>query len=197
MSAFVIQPALPTSELLPVVLSGAGYAEIVELFDGIFSHLMNAIDFGAGIDGQVSNWGYRNGALVYFDVTTPLLRGEDGEERFDPDHLLASLPWVLRGFVRRFMAESIIDTYHNRRTSILNVLGNLIKERLRRILPVALQRANRFLDAPATEGEVERYYGSDARLWEFLFRIRRLDRLWQLKVRRRPYPFLLPGPTDR
>jgi hypothetical protein len=32
---------------------------------------------------------------------------------------------------------------------------------------------------------------------ELLQRLRRADRWWQRTVRRRPYPFLLPGRIDR
>jgi hypothetical protein len=34
-------------------------------------------------------------------------------------------------------------------------------------------------------------------MWALLQRARRVDRAWQRHVRRRPYPFLLPGPVDR
>jgi hypothetical protein len=45
--------------------------------------------------------------------------------------------------------------------------------------------------------EVARDYASDARQWELLLRLRRADRWWQQRVRRREYPFLLPGPITR
>ncbi len=34
-------------------------------------------------------------------------------------------------------------------------------------------------------------------MWALLLALRRLDRFWQLKVRRRAYPFLLPGRIER
>jgi hypothetical protein len=48
-----------------------------------------------------------------------------------------------------------------------------------------------------TVADVRRYYRSDARLWALLLRIRTLDRSWQRRVRRRPYPFLLPREIER
>lgn len=48
-----------------------------------------------------------------------------------------------------------------------------------------------------TAGDVRRYYARDARMWALLLGLRRLDRWWQLNVRRRPYPFLLPGRIER
>jgi len=44
---------------------------------------------------------------------------------------------------------------------------------------------------------VRRYYRSDARLWELMLRLRRADRWWQRRIRRRTYPFLLPGHIER
>ncbi len=195
-AAYIVQPALDRDLLAPEVL-GAGHDRATELFDEIFAHLVNAIEAGAGFDAQIANWALSNETLVYFDVTTPLLRNEAGSNRLDARVFLASLPWALRGFVRRFLVDSIIDTYHQIRTAMLDVLGNLIKERLRSLIPTALRQANRRLADPITMDEVERFYRRDARLWEFLIRLRRLDRAWQLRVRRRPYPFLLPGRIDR
>ena len=79
----------------------------------------------------------------------------------------------------------------------LDLTGNLLKERLEGWLPPFLDRFNAHLDEPLTEDEVRRHYRSDARLWSALLRIRRLDRAWRRRVRRRPYPFLLPGPIER
>ena len=42
--------------------------------------------------------------------------------------------------------------------------------------------------------EVRRYFVRDRRLWLLMQRLRRADRAWQRRVRRRPYPFLLPPP---
>ncbi len=55
----------------------------------------------------------------------------------------------------------------------------------------------RVVEPPITSEEAERYYRDDARMWELLQRLRRADRWWQRTVRRRPYPFLLPGRIAR
>jgi hypothetical protein len=34
-------------------------------------------------------------------------------------------------------------------------------------------------------------------MWGLLQRLRRIDRSWQRRVRRRQYPFLLPGKVER
>ena len=64
-------------------------------------------------------------------------------------------------------------------------------------LPSFAEAANRVVSPPITVREVRAYYRGDARLWTLLQALRRADRWWQLKVRRRPYPFLLPGKIER
>ena len=111
--------------------------------------------------------------------------------------LLASLPWAIRGIVKRFLVVGIIEDYFDVRTTILNLVAQFHKERLVSLIPLALEQANRRLPDPIGADEVKRYYTSDARMWELLQRLRRMDRWWHHKVRRRPYPFLLPGKIDR
>ena len=73
------------------------------------------------------------------------------------------------------------------------------KEGHRQLLPSLLSRINGgpFARSAISLREVDRYYESDAYLWEFLQRLRRADRFWQRRVRRRTYQFLLPGRIER
>ncbi len=133
----------------------------------------------------------------YLDVTTPLLRDQAGRDLLDADIFLAMLPWALRGVVKSYLLRDITGSYFDPRQAVLDVLANLLKERLEYHLPVALEVANRYLERALTSGEVHAYYARDARMWRLLLALRRLDRFWQLKVRRRGYPFLLPGKIER
>jgi hypothetical protein len=72
-----------------------------------------------------------------------------------------------------------------------------VKERLERWLPAFLEESNARVRPALSQEEVRRYYAADARTWALLQRLRRLDRAWQRRVRRRPYPFLLPGRIER
>jgi hypothetical protein len=97
------------------------------------------------------------------------------------------------------LLRSITGVYFDRRCSALDLFGNLHKERLAGHVGAGVEIANRLLggERPITPGEVRRYYARDARLWALLLWLRRADRFWQLRVRRRPYPFLLPGKIER
>jgi hypothetical protein len=108
-----------------------------------------------------------------------------------------AFPGVLRWPLRRFVAPGILDTYRDLRKVFLDVTGNLLKEGLDPWLPAFLDRLNPHIEKPLTGQEVRAYYRSDARLWSTLLRLRKLDRAWRRRIRRRPYPFLLPRRIER
>ena len=197
LAAYCVQPVLPADELLPAVFAQTDEANGVALFTRVRDTLLHGVGPRLGIDGQLSNWALHDGELVYLDVSTPMLRDADGREALDTDLFIASLPWLLRGLVRRFMLGDILDKYYEPRGVILDLLGNLYKERLERLVEPLRALANERLSPAISAAEVLRYYRADARMWALLQRLRRLDRAWQRVVRRRVYPFLLPGRIER
>lgn len=195
-SGWVLQPVLERSALATDLLAHhPGAAEGV--FASILDHVVEVVDDRVGLDAQLSNWAVLDGGLGYFDVTTPLLNDDAGRPRMDLGVLTAPLPAALRPAVRRFVAPGIVGAYHRPRDVAVDLVGNLLKERLDHLVPVALAAAAERLDPPIDAEEVRRWYRSDARTWEVLLRLRRADRWWQQRVRRRTSPFLLPDPTDR
>ena len=196
-TAYCVQAVLATTSLLPRHLQGAGRGEVREVAAALVERIAGCIDSRLGLDAQLSNWAWADGGLRYLDISTPFERDERGRESFDVELHLASVPWALRGAVRRFALGAILDKYYDRRGALLDLAGNLHKERLAQLLPDVLEAANRVVEPPITAEEAERYYRDDARMWELLQRLRRADRWWQRTVRRRPYPFLLPGRIER
>lgn len=195
--AYCVQPLVDGATLLPVRVPRESDDEGMELIEEVLDMALQYVAPTRGFDAQLSNWALMGEEPVYLDVTTPFLRDDEGRERLDVDLLLASLPWALRGFVKRFMVRPILDPYYSRRGVVLDLLGNLIKEGLGDRLPALVPRAARRLGEPLTVEDVRRHYAADARMWSLLQRLRRFDRAWQRRVRRRPYPFLLPGPVER
>ena len=196
-AGYVVQQVLPAETLGPAVLSASDPEAGHPLVDTIVETAFVAIGPRLGIDAQLSNWTWEDGRLRYLDVTTPMIWAADGSPRLDLNLLVRPLPAIARWPVRRFLAPSILDGYRHERGVANDLLGNLIKERLEAWIPVFLEPVNRTVDPPITEQAVRDYYRSDARLWEWLLRVRRLDRAWQRRVRRRPYRFLLPHVTAR
>lgn len=195
-AGYVVQPILPAETLAPAVLARTDEASH-PLLDAVVETAAAVVGPHLGLDAQLSNWTWDEGRLTYIDVSTPLIWSPDGTCRLDLDVISEPFPPPLRMPLRRFLAPGILDTYRDLRGVDFDVGGNLIKERLQRWLPVFVERANRHLDEPLSVADIERYYRRDRHLWSLLLRVRRLDRSWQRRVRRRPYPYLLPRDRER
>jgi hypothetical protein len=194
---YCVQEVLPPERLASRLLAEQNDASATDLFERFFATVQRAVSPTLGLDGQAANWMDVDGQLRYLDVTTPLMRDARGRERLDVRLFFRSLPWALRDAARVSMSSSIFEKFYTTRGVVLDFLGNLHKERLQRLVPGFIEQANRHLREPLTAAEVAAYYRDDARLWEIVQRLRKADRLWQRRVRRRPYPFLLPPDVAR
>jgi len=211
---YLVQPLVPLEHLGPTVLGRldptadtgrptGGRALLASVTDAV----VGAVTPTVGLDAQISNWVWVDGRLTYLDLTTPMLRSPSGAIELDTGLFLARMPWLLRPPLARFVVPGIVATYHEPRSILVDLVGNLLKERLERWLPTALDVANASLAgaapsiaggrSPITDAEVRRYYTSDKRMWGLLQAVSQTDRAWQRRVRRRPYEFLLPGPIER
>lgn len=195
-AVYCVQPVLP-AHTLAANLVRADPQRADAVLGEIVDHILAVTDERVGFDAQLSNWAAVDGGLVYLDVTTPLVRRPDGSEELDTDIFLASFPWPLRAAVKRFVIPDVIERYHQPRSVVLDLAANLVKERLEQHIPTVLAAVRDRVEPPLLEDEVRADYRSDARTWAVLQAMRRADRLWQRRVRRRPYPFLLPDRIDR
>ena len=193
---YLLQPLLPAGTVGSTVL-GRGGAAAWALLEGVADRVFATIDDRVGLDAQVSNWALLDGRPCYLDIGTPMLRDGRGRERLDVDILVTSVPWALRPAVARRVAPGLLRPYYDHRATVLDTAGNLIRERLPGWIGPLLDLANPRLDRPLTAAEVRRFYRWNARMYASLQLLRRADRAWQLRVRRRPYPFLLPEHYDR
>ncbi|PRY36819.1 DUF6206 family protein [Umezawaea tangerina] len=196
-AAYCVQEALPAGRLCSALLRTEDEAWVRGFFTRFLDTVDRVVAPTLGLDAQASNWVEVDGEPHYLDVTTPFLRDERGRELLDVRLFVTSLPWVLRTPVRVTMTGRILDKYFSVRGVVLDFLGNLHKESLGHLVPFLVELANARLERPLGVQEVARYYQGDATTWTVLQRLRRADRLWQLKVRRRPYCFLLPPEIDR
>jgi hypothetical protein len=182
----------------PTLLAKWSEAEALELFGRVLDAVSSCVGERLGLDGQLSNWALVDDELWYLDVTTPMMRDESGRELLDLRLFLAALPLPLRWPVKVILLPSILSHYYDVRSIVLDLLGNLYKEGLADHVPALMSHANRKLAIdPITQDEIRRYYRDDARTWELLLRLRRIDRWVQRVLLRRTYPFLLPGEIDR
>jgi hypothetical protein len=193
---YCLQPAAPSGDL--AVATARAHPQRVEpVIEQIVNLVRSTVDADIGLDAQLSNWVVVGDRVTYFDVTTPLMRGDDGRPLLDTGVLVASLPWILRPPVHRWVVPGILARYHDPRTVVLDLAANLVKERLDHLIPVVLAASAEHFQPPLTDEEVRRDYRSDARTWAALQYVRRADRAWQRHVRRRSYPFLLPKRIER
>jgi hypothetical protein len=197
LAGYCVQRKVDAAAHAPALLRDATDQAGRALLAGILDHIGATISDRVGLDAQLSNWFVEDGELRYVDVTTPLLRDDAGRERLDTELFMASLPAFARPLVRRFALATILDPYYVTRRATLDLLANLHKEGLAAWTPIAVELANARLGTDFTVDEIARYYRRDARLWGALQRVRRADRWWQRRVRRRPYPFLIPEKIDR
>ncbi len=193
---YCVQPVLPAATLA-VDAARRDPRRAEEIVRRIVDTVLSTVDATVGLDAQLSNWATDGDDLVYFDVTTPMIRRADGTSDLDAGLFLASLPWVLRPAVRRFVVPGILDRYHDPRTVVVDLAANLIKERLEPLIGTVITAADERVVPPLTEAEARRDYRGDARMWAALQHVRRADRWWHRHIRRRPYPFLLPEEIER
>ncbi len=194
---YCVQPLLDARRLGPAYLKTCSFDEGLRFLEEIVAATASAVDQRLGLDAQLSNWVQTDEGLRYLDVTTPMLREEDGTPRLDTGLFVAALPWAVRALADALLVDQILEQYHDRRCALLDLAANLHKERLQDWIPPLLELANQYVSDAITEEECSAYYRRDARMWSALLLLRRLDRTWQHHIRRRPYPFLLPGSIER
>lgn len=188
---YCVQPILP-ADTLGVEVARRDDELGRRLLERIVDVVLASVDERFGLDAQLSNWALVDDRAVYVDVTTPLLRDAAGGTELDTSVFLTSLPWILRPVVRRFVVPGIIDRYHDPRIVVLDLAANLLKERLDHLVPVVVEASEGRIHPAIGDDEIRHDRRADALTWGALQAVRRVDRVWQRHVRRRPYPFLLP-----
>lgn len=194
---YVMQSVLAERCLGPEVLRASSPDPAHPMLHAVVESVSRVCDDHTGLDAQISNWAHDTDGLHYLDVTTPMRFDDAGRMDLDMGLFLAAYPWALRAVIGRFVAPGVVGAYRDPRHVLVDMAANLIKERLSGWIPATLEVLNDVVSPTVSEAEVERYYRSDARLWEAMSRLRRVDRWWQRKIRRREYPFLLPGNVER
>jgi hypothetical protein len=196
--AYAIQPIYPPERVAPAYLRACDVASGRVLADQLVDAVMRVASPRVGFDAQLANWVIDgDGGLRYIDLTTPLLRDERGREQLDVGVFVRSLPWGVRSLARVAAPRLVLRHFYRPRRILLDVTANLHKERLAQWIPIFVAAAHRRLEHPFTARHVDLYYRGISLMWEVVQQMRRLDRAWQLRVRRRPYRFLLPHPTRR
>jgi hypothetical protein len=219
---YIIQEKLDCRTLANQAIHTLPAADIERVFEAILDQIgriftyNNAQEDGIelGFDAQISNWAIARYdpeeghlpdtvELIYFDTSSPLLR-INAEHQLDPELFLRSAPSFLRPAIRFLFVDDVMNRYYIRRQIVIDVLGNLYKEKREDVIADLIKRANAFLEPgagsgefkPVTEEEVAGYYREDARIWSIYLSSRRLDRRLH-RLLGKPYPYVLPGHIER
>ncbi len=190
---YIVQPRLAPEVLLPHVMRSMDEEIAVGVLRTIEAHVDEALAVGAGIDPQISNWALQEGQLSLLDVTTPMLRDEEGRDLLDTDLFLRTLPFGIRQLVSRFMVDDLLDKNFERRAIFLDLVGNLINYDLEHLTEPFLTALNPGLDRPISAREVESYRRSERWTWKLMRIALRGEQLWRTKVLGRPDLHLLPS----
>lgn len=192
--AFLIQPLVDTARLLSARLAELeeGDPLATRSLGAIVELVASAVDAVVGLDAQVSNWALDDSdGLLYLDVSTPFVRGADGSDALDVSWLSSVYPAALRPVIRRWVAPRLIAAYHEPRSVLVDLGANLHREGLARHVDALTTAAAQHGFDIESEG-LRRYFAANTRTWRVLRGLRRVDAAWQRRIRRRPYPFLLP-----
>lgn len=191
---FHVQPAVPPEALGTEVLRRVDASHGHPILGAVADAVVGVTHPRLGVDAQLSNWVWLDGAPWQLDLTTPFLLDERNRPAFDLAPFLAVLPAPVRPLVRHEMVM-LIRRWTTARGALLDMTASLLKEGLDRWVEPVLTEVNARVSPPISPGDAARVYDSDRRLWPLLFRLERANQWWQRNVRRRPFEFLVPERT--
>lgn len=195
---YCCQHALPIEALAVNWFHAHKDEEIIPRFERIIDTIAHCVSPELTTDGQLSNWAFVDNDLLYVDVSTPFLRHPDGSSVLDWRNYMGPIPAPLRWYYLREVPK-VLDTYFDLRRQIVDLLGNLRKEKLDHLTPVLTEIANdRFeFEQPISIDEVREYYNNDAKMYALVARLRKFDRWVHRRILWKPYPYLLAPDVER
>ena len=193
--AYSIQPLLPPETLGPAYLASLDDGAAIRVLQGIVRRAERCVSDKVGIDGRLSSWALYKGNLRYVALSRPWIRDEAGEEIFDRRILFSTFPVWARDFISTRLLPDWPGRHYELRTVLLDLLASLHKAGLERHISVLLPSLDA-AEPPITEEEVREHHKTQSRTWLALRWLRWVDRLWLKWIKKKPYPFLLPGRSD-
>jgi Family of unknown function (DUF6206) len=174
-AGWLIQPRVPSEQLLPQYLRSVPQAEAIASLSNLASHLTSVVSPRFGLDADITNWCVNDhGRLLLLDSSTPLVRDGQGCDLLDLDIFLASIPRVLRRPVRRFVVPRLVNKFFDRRSLFVDILSGFYSEQLSHLLPEIIPWWSSMVEKEMTEEEILRYKRRNERLWRALAALERV-----------------------
>lgn len=189
--AYLVQPLLPAETLGHRVLAGSEPDPEHPFLTAVAASLELVSD-RLSVDAQVTNWSWDGTRLTLLDVGTPFLWDGSGRFLFDMDPYLPMISAPLRGTTKNELTK-MVERWREPRGVALDVVANLYREGLEQWTAPAAAALNAVLGdgRSITVNQARAVYDEDLKTWPRLTRLKRLERAWQTKVRRRHYDFFI------
>ncbi|MGI9598741.1 MAG: DUF6206 family protein [Acidimicrobiales bacterium] len=189
--AYLVQPLLPAESIGHKVLQRAD-PDDEHPFLVALAETLNLVTDRLSVDAQVTNWSWNGTELTLLDVGTPFIWDAAGDLRFDMTPYLPMISAPLRNSARKDLTK-VVDRWKQPSGVAVDIVANLLREGLDDWVEPATAALNRIL---ATDDAIDvdaarAAYAEDLKTWPRLARLKRLERAWQTKVRRRQYDFFI------
>jgi hypothetical protein len=185
------QPLLNSERLADHVLRQQEPSASHPLLVAVLDDIVRVHSAGLPIDGQFANWYWLDGEPWQLDFSTPFLQDEKGDIRFDVTGFTLEYPAPVRSIVYKELMK-IIANYRDIVWTLEDLMNQLVREGLdswcEPFAEAALAR-HELVISPTLARERS---AADAKFWPNLLRLKRLQRAWMQRTRRR-YDSLLPA----
>jgi hypothetical protein len=189
---FHCQPLLDRGQLVSNVLRASAPDPGHPVVTAVVNAVAKVVGPGVAFDGQCSNWGWVDDRVWHLDFSTPFLLGDDFNVQFEQSGFELEYPAFVRGLADR-EARKWLPKYTELDFVLADVVALLHREHLEAWCPAFAQVIRDELGITIDLAQAEKNYKSDARLYPFMHRLRKLQRFW-LQHTGRKYESLL---TDK
>ena len=190
---YIAQPILPPETLAPNALSAREPSDTDEILVAVLEAIGAGISPTVGVDGNFANWGWVDGKVWHFDISTPFLRDAAGKPQLDVTMMLQPYLVFARPYLSWSVAPQILAQYHDLPFALGEATGLLRKENLRAWIPAACAAANRLFGLSIRPEESEAAYDADRGLEQLAYRMRLAQRSL-VQMTGGTYQFLMPPP---
>ncbi len=189
--AYLVQPLLDADTLGHRVL-GDAEPDVEHPLLVALAGTLDLVSDRISIDAQATNWAWQDDRLTLLDVGTPFLWDASGTLDLDLTPYLPMIPLPMRSAAQKDLTK-VITRWRERRGVAIDVVANLYREGLDQWIEPTVAAMNTVLDPGEVIGvdEAKAAYAEDLKTWPRLTKLKRAERAWQTRVRRRPYDFFI------
>lgn len=188
------QPLLDADLLADHVLQRSEPAADHPLLVAVLDSIVGGVRAGVPIDAQFANWFWFENEAWQLDFSTPLMVDSKGDIRFDSTGFQREYPAALRRIVYKELMK-IAPHYVEIEWVLTDVMTQLYREGLEAWCAPFTEAAKQRHQIELSTVLAKERFDSDSKFYPNLLRMKRLQRGWIQRTRRR-YDGLLPETTS-